>query len=134
MRRRGAVRPSPSTPRAPRTADVVALARSGDAVATAAVRAAGRHIGTALAAAVTLLAPRAIGFWGYLTEADAALFAGVREGLYGAALPASTSNLVITRTALGDLAGVRGAASRVLDTVLAPASVDRVLASGTWRS
>jgi predicted NBD/HSP70 family sugar kinase len=113
-------------------ADVVALAKQGQPEAVGAVREAGRLIGEALATVVNLLNPSVIVAWGYLTEVESPLFAGVREGLYQKALPDSSKDLVLTSAALGDLAGARGAAMLVLDEVLAPLAVDRVVRTGTW--
>ena len=114
--------------------DVVDLVEHSQPDAVRAVRAAGRHIGEALASVVNLLNPGVITAWGYLTEAETTLFAGIREGLYQAALPRSSENLRLVRTSLGDLAGVRGAALMVIDEVLEPAAVDRAVAGGSWAS
>jgi predicted NBD/HSP70 family sugar kinase len=111
---------------------VVRLADAGVTEAVQALRDAGREIGAVLASVVNLLNPGMIIAWGYLTEAETIVFAGIREGLYQAALPESSSNLQVVRTALGDLAGVDGAAMMVLEQVLAPAALDRVVASGSW--
>jgi predicted NBD/HSP70 family sugar kinase len=114
--------------------DVVALALQGHPEAVLAIRDAGRHIGEALASVVNLLNPAVIATWGYLTDADTALFAGIREGLYQGALPGSSERLELVRTALGDLAGVRGAAMMVIDEVLEPAAIDRMLVTQSWAS
>ncbi|MEP6796934.1 MAG: ROK family protein [Lapillicoccus sp.] len=113
-------------------ADVVRLAHQGHAEAIRAVRDAGRLIGEALSSVVNLLNPAVIATWGYLTQAEAPLFAGIREGLYQRALPSSSDNLHLVRASLGDLAGVRGAAMRVIDEVLAPSEVDLSVASRSW--
>lgn len=112
--------------------DAVALVRAGEPRAVAAVREAGRAIGEVLASVVNLLNPGVVTAWGYLTEAETTLFAGIREGLYQAALPRSSRNLRLVRTALGDLAGVRGAALMVIDQVLSPRAVDQLVSSGSW--
>jgi len=111
--------------------DVLRLAQQGIPEAMHALRDAGRRIGAALAAVVNLLNPAAITAWGYLTESQV-LFAGIREALYGGALPGSTQGLELTATSLGALAGVRGAAIRVIDEVLAPDAVDRMLRARSW--
>lgn len=111
--------------------DVVRLCNAGVPEAMAVVREAGRRIGEALAGVVNLLNPAAVSAWGYLTEAEV-LFAGIRESLYGAALPGSGESLTISATSLGVLAGVSGAAMRVIDEVLAPEAVDRMLLNGSW--
>lgn len=70
--------------------------------------------------------------WGYLTDAEAPLFAGIREGIYQTALPGSSEQLELRRTGLGNFAGVRGAAMMVIDEVLAPPAIDRLVASHSW--
>jgi predicted NBD/HSP70 family sugar kinase len=112
--------------------DVVALADQGQPEAVLAVRRAGRQIGEVLASVVNLLNPGVIITWGYLTEAEAPLFAGLREGLYQTALPGSSERVDLRRTGLGDLAGVRGAALMVIDEVLAPPAVDRLVTTHSW--
>ncbi|WP_431278427.1 ROK family protein [Leifsonia poae] len=112
--------------------DVVRLAQQGEPIAVHAVRDAGRRIGEALASVVNLLNPAVIATWGYLTEAETPLFAGMREGLYQMALPGSSERLTLTRASLGDLAGVRGAATRVIDEVLDPAAIDRMIVAKSW--
>jgi predicted NBD/HSP70 family sugar kinase len=112
--------------------DVVRLAQQLDPRAVRAVRDAGRRIGEALASVVNLLNPAVIATWGYLTEAETPLFAGMREGLYQMALPGSSEQLTLTRASLGDLAGARGAAMRVLDEVLDPTAIDGMLVAGSW--
>lgn len=112
--------------------EVVELAALGQPEAELAIREAGRHIGTVLGSVVNLLNPAVIITWGYLTDAEASLFAGIREGLYQTALPGSSERLDLRRTALGVLAGVCGAADMVIDEVLAPEAVDRLVATGSW--
>lgn len=114
--------------------DLVSLARQGEPEAVGAVRDAGKLIGEALAAVVNLLNPSVIVAWGYLTEVETPLFAGIREGLYQKALPGASKDLALMSAALGDLAGARGAAMLVLDEVLAPLAVDRLARTGTWSS
>lgn len=112
--------------------DVVALANHGQPEAVLAIRNAGRHVGEVLASVANLLNPGVIVIWGYLTEAETPLFAGIREGLYQSALPGSSEHLDLRRTVLGDLAGVRGAALLVIDEVLAPVAVDRLITAQSW--
>lgn len=112
--------------------DVVELAHEGDPRAIMAIREAGRRIGEALSSVVNLLNPAVISTWGYLTDADSPLFAGIREGLYQSALPGSSDSLTLVKTALGDLAGARGAAMLVLDEVLSESAVDRMLVTRSW--
>lgn len=112
--------------------DVVALALQGHPEAVLAIRSAGRHIGEVLASVVNLLNPGVVMTWGYLTDAEAPLFAGIKEGIYQTALPGSSEQLEIHRTGLGNFAGVRGAAMMVIDEVLAPPAIDRLVASHSW--
>lgn len=110
--------------------DVAQKANDGTPQAIRAVRTAGRHIGEVLSTVVNLLNPDVITLWGYLTNAEAILFAGIREGLYPNALPDSTQQLTLTSAALGDLAGVHGAANLVIDELLQPQELDQKLAAG----
>ena len=114
--------------------DIVHLALAGDPDAVTAVRQAGRRIGEALSSVVNLLNPGVITTWGYLSDADSLLFAGIREGLYQTALPGSSESLRLVKTSLGDVAGVRGAAMLVLDRVLSEAAIDRMLVEQSWLS
>lgn len=107
--------------------DVVDFVRNGNPDAIAAVREAGRLIGTVLATTVNLLNPGAIVICGDLAQVADHLLAGVREIVYNRATTLATTDLVITTTGLAEEAGVRGGAAMVLDHILAPASIDAAL-------
>ena len=107
--------------------EVVALLRSGEADATRLVRAAGRALGEVLAGAVNLLNPAAIVVGGDLAAADEVLLAGVRELIYQRATVLATRSLRIERTSHTDRLGIIGAAVTVLDVVLAPGEIDRMV-------
>ena len=107
---------------------VTALVREGDAHAVRLVRDAGRDIGHVLAAAVNILNPSVIVIGGDLSLADEPLLAGIREITYQRSTALATRHLPIVTSRLGDLAGVRGAATLAIDEVLSPAAVDRRLA------
>ena len=111
--------------------EVVQLAEEGLPEAVRLIRAAGRAIGEALSAVVNLLNPAAISAWGYLAASEP-LLAGVRESLYKMVLPGSSEQLRVVTTALGDQAGVRGAAMHVIDQLLEPKAVDAMLLTGSW--
>ena len=111
---------------------IVELAAGGDAEAVHAIRGAGRHIGEALATVTNLLNPDAIAVWGYLAEADTILFSGIRETLYRGALPAAGDGLKVVTAALGDLAGVLGAAHLMITELLDPVNVERTIVSDRW--
>ncbi|GAA2207867.1 ROK family protein [Nonomuraea monospora] len=105
--------------------DVVALMRAGDLRATRLVRQAGREVGAVMAAIVNFFNPSVIVIGGDVAEAGEQVLAGVRETIYSRSLPLATQHLAIRAGALGDRAGVVGAAVMVVEHVLAPASIDR---------
>jgi predicted NBD/HSP70 family sugar kinase len=110
------------------THDVVALVQAGDAVAVHHVREAGRLLGAALAAVVSVVAPSAIVVGGELAEATGPLLAGIRESVYQRSSPIATRELRILTSRLGARAGVVGVTTLALERILEPASVDALLA------
>jgi hypothetical protein len=56
--------------------------------------------------------------------------AGVREVTFRRALPAASRDLRMVPSRLGDRAGVIGAAMMVVEQVLAPEAIDRVIHTG----
>jgi predicted NBD/HSP70 family sugar kinase len=106
-------------------ADVVELVRAGDAVA---VREAGRVLGAALAAVVSVVAPTAIVVGGEMADASEPLLAGIRESVYQRASALATRELRILTSRLGPRAGVVGVTTVALEHVLEPANVDALLA------
>jgi predicted NBD/HSP70 family sugar kinase len=109
-------------------ADVVELVRAGDAVAMHQVREAGRVLGAALAAVVSVVAPSVIVVGGQMAEASEPLLAGIRESVYQRASALATRELRILTSRLGPRAGVVGATTLALEHVLEPANVDALLA------
>ena len=107
--------------------DVVRLVRDGEPLAIQAVRDAGRHLGEVLAECINFFNPGAIVIGGDLAEAHQQLLAGVREVAFGRSLPMATRALRMVCSQLGDRAGVIGAAIMVIEHVLAPDTVDRVI-------
>jgi predicted NBD/HSP70 family sugar kinase len=107
--------------------DVVALVRAGEPRAIQAVRDAGRYLGEVLAGCVNFFNPGAIVIGGDISEAHQQLLAGVREVSFGRSLPMATRDLRLGCSQLGDRAGVIGAAIMVIEHVLAPESIDRVV-------
>jgi glucokinase len=91
------------------------------------IRQAGRDIGAVLATCVNLLNPSVIVIGGSLAEAGEHLLAGVREIVYRRSPPLSTQHLLISTSHTGARAGVRGAGAMVIESVLAPDSVDRLV-------
>jgi predicted NBD/HSP70 family sugar kinase len=109
-------------------ADVVELVRAGDAVAMHHVREAGRVLGAALAAVVSVVAPTAIVVGGEMADASEPLLAGIRESVYQRASALATRELRILTSRLGPRAGVVGVTTVALEHVLEPANVDALLA------
>jgi predicted NBD/HSP70 family sugar kinase len=109
-------------------ADVAELVRSGDAVATHQVREAGRVLGAALAAVVSVVAPSVIVVGGEMADASEPLLAGIRESVYQRASALATRELRILTSRLGARAGVVGVTTLALEHVLEPANVDALLA------
>jgi predicted NBD/HSP70 family sugar kinase len=92
------------------------------------VREAGRILGAALAAVVSVVAPKMLVVGGEIAEASEPLLAGVRESVYQRSSPLATQELRILTSRLGVRAGVVGATSLALEHVLRPAHVDALLA------
>lgn len=111
--------------------EVLELARRGNMAAIKAMRQAGRDLGDVLAASVNLLNPSVIVIGGGLASAGEYLMAGVREIVYQRSLPLATAKLRIVQSMAAGHAGVLGAGRMVIDHVLAPASVDRLVAAHT---
>lgn len=110
------------------TAEVIELIKLGNVIALQAVRQAGRDLGGVLATCVNLLNPSVIVIGGSLAEAGEHLLAGVREVVYHRSPPLATQHLRIVRSHTGARAGVRGASAMVIQSVLAPAAIDALLA------
>ncbi len=107
--------------------DVVRLVRAGEPLAIQAVRDAGRYLGEVLAECINFFNPGAIVIGGDISQAHQQLLAGVREVAFGRSLPMATRDLRMGSSQLGDRAGVIGAAIMVIEHVLAPETVDRVI-------
>lgn len=105
--------------------DVVELVRAGNQAAIAAVRQAGRDIGTVLGTCVNLFNPSIIVIGGGLATAGEHLLAGIREVVYQRSLPLSTAQLRIVASRATDAAGVLGAAMMVIQAVLSADAVER---------
>ncbi|GHH76777.1 transcriptional regulator [Streptomyces sulfonofaciens] len=98
--------------------DVVRLASNGDPETTRAVRQAGLHLGTVLAANVNFFNPDAVYLGGILSTLEP-FVAAVRSRLYEACHPLVTEHLVIERASLGADAGLVGAGRFALQSALA---------------
>jgi len=78
------------------------------------VRRAGSYVGHALAGLVNFYNPSLIVIGGGLANLGDLLLASIREAIYRRSAPLATRHLAIQRSALGDEAGVVGAAALVL--------------------
>jgi predicted NBD/HSP70 family sugar kinase len=106
--------------------DVVTLAMAGDQPARRAVRRSGRHLGSVLATAVTLLNPATVVVGGDMQPAYEPFVAGLRETLYRDATPIATRELTIVAATHGAQAGLRGCAALALDHALDDEVINRL--------
>jgi predicted NBD/HSP70 family sugar kinase len=109
------------------SADVVALVRAGNLVASQAVREAGRTIGGVLAACVSMLNPSVIVIGGNLAEAGEHLLAGIREVVYRRSLPLATQHLRIVASRTKGRAGVLGASTMAAEHVLSAEAIEALI-------
>jgi predicted NBD/HSP70 family sugar kinase len=112
------------------TRDVVNLVAAGHPPAEQAVRAAGRHLGEALAAAVNLLNPEVIVVGGDLADVHDQLLAGVREVVYQRSTPLATQSLRIEESELGADAGIEGCIVLALEELLSTDIIDELIEQG----
>lgn len=114
--------------------EIVELTLANDADAVALVRDAGRVIGQVLSNVISVINPSLVVVGGNLGESRGPLLAGIREVVYQQCHPLATQALQLVSSRIGPAAGLAGAASMVLDTLLAPAAVDRVIRDGAvWK-
>lgn len=97
--------------------DIDALLAAGDRGTLRAIEDAGEAVGRALAMTVMLLNPELIVVGGDLVSAGEALFEPMRRTISRTIMRSQQNSLRIVPGALGDSAGVLGAAALVLDTV-----------------
>jgi predicted NBD/HSP70 family sugar kinase len=106
--------------------DVVSLVKAGNQDALQTVREAGRLIGRVLASVVNLVNPDTIMIGGDVANAEQ-LLAGIREVVYQRSTALATSRLQVIESALGERAGITGAAAMVIEHVMAPEAIDASL-------
>ena len=97
--------------------ELAGLVLAGDRGTLRAIEDAGDAVGRALAPAVLLLNPELIVVGGDLAAAGEPLFEPMRRALERGVMSAHARGLRIAPSALGDSAGVRGAAALILDDV-----------------
>lgn len=95
-------------------AEIHQAALAGDALAIDVLRDAGQCLGEALAMMVNVLNPQAVIVGGGVSRAGELVLGALRVALQDRAMPTHTEDLRIVRTALGDDAGVIGAAALLL--------------------
>jgi glucokinase-like ROK family protein len=108
-------------------ADVAIAAAHGDPVSVELLQRAGRQIGSMLAGVVNFFNPSLIVIGGGVAQAGDLLLAAIRETVYARSLPLATRDLLVQRSALGNLGGVTGAAAMVIDELFTPARLSERL-------
>jgi predicted NBD/HSP70 family sugar kinase len=106
--------------------DVRDLLAGGHPEAVRLAQEAGRRVGEVLGTVVTLLNPGVLMIAGDL--AGTPFLTGVREELYQRAMPRTTAHLQVITSALGDRAGLLGAAAMVVEELYSPDRADARLA------
>ena len=112
---------------APDARAVSRLVLAGEHEAIREVRESGRVIGEVLSAVVNVFNPAVIVVGGDVAEAHEQLLAGIREIVYQRSLALATRHLRLVHSQLGDRSGAVGASLMVVDGVLSPAAVDRLV-------
>ena len=116
------------------SADVVALAQSGNIQAIQALRQAGRDIGEVLTTCVSLINPSVIVMGGSLAQAGEHLIAGVREIVYTRSLPLATEHLQITQSKAGANAAMMGASMLAIHHALSPERIEAMVESAPGKT
>ena len=111
--------------------DVARGALHGDPTCVELLTRAGQLVGHMLASVVNFFNPSLIVIGGGVAGAGDLLLATIRETVYRRSLPLATRELVVKRSALGDLAGVVGAAAIVTDELFRPSHLTQWLGIGT---
>jgi glucokinase-like ROK family protein len=112
-------------------AHVAVAASHGEPACIELITNAGRLIGSTLAGIVNFFNPSLVVIGGGVAGSGDLLLATIRESVYRRSLPLATRDLLVTRSSLGGLAGVTGAAAMVTDELFAPSRlVQRLAGSG----
>jgi glucokinase-like ROK family protein len=111
--------------------DVASGAAHGDPTCVELVTNAGRLVGHMLASVVNFFNPSLIVLGGGVAGAGDLLLATIRETVYRRSLPLATRELVVKRSALGNRAGVVGAAAIVTDELFRASHLTQWLGVGT---
>ncbi len=111
--------------------DVAREAAHGDPVCIEILQAAGHRVGAMLASVVNFFNPSLIVIGGGVSGSGDHFLAAIRETVYRRSLPLATRDLDIRRSSLGELAGVIGASSMVVDQLFSRDVLGRWVAAGT---
>jgi predicted NBD/HSP70 family sugar kinase len=107
--------------------DVVRMAGQGNPVVRRQVRLAGQRIGEVLASIVSFHNPDTIVVGGVMAQLHEDLLADIRGVIYRRALPLATRTLTIEASALGERAGVLGAARLAARHLLSPEGIGAII-------
>jgi glucokinase-like ROK family protein len=111
--------------------DVARGATHGDPTCVELLTNAGRLVGHMLASVVNFFNPSLVVIGGGVAGAGDLLLAAIRETVYRRSLPLATRELVVKRSALGNRAGVVGAAAIVTDELFRASHLTQWLGVGT---
>jgi predicted NBD/HSP70 family sugar kinase len=112
------------------SADIVKLARSGDAEVRRLIAETGTVIGQTLADMVGLLNPQAVVVGGNLAQAGEIFHGAIRTAIYAGARDFATVDLVVEASRLGHQAGVTGASLIAQDALFEPDRISRLTRGG----
>jgi predicted NBD/HSP70 family sugar kinase len=101
-------------------ADVARAASQGDPHSLELMMRSGRMVGQMLSGLVNFFNPSLVVIGGGVANAGDAYLAAIRGVIYERSMPLATRELAVSLGALGDLAGVHGAAAMVLDELFVP--------------
>jgi glucokinase-like ROK family protein len=110
--------------------DISVAARHGDQVSVELLSRSGRLVGEMLATVVNFYNPSLILIGGQVATAGDVLLAAVRQVVYRRSLPLATRDLRIVHSALGDRAGLMGAAYMVIDELFSRQHLPRWIDDG----
>lgn len=111
--------------------DVAEAAQHGDAVAVEMLTRAGTRIGRALATVVNLYNPSLIVIGGGVANVGDMFLAAIRNATLSRSLPLATRDLRMSRSPVGDEAGLRGAAFVVIDELFSRQLLPRWISAGS---
>ena len=115
----------------PSVADIGLAAQRGDAFSAELLSRCGREIGTVLATLTNAINPSVIVLGGEVAETGDIVLAAIREAVYRRSHPLVTRDLSITRSQLGNSAGLVGAALTLVDGFFAADFLNHWIAHGS---